>query len=107
VPALQIVLFIFGLGLLFVLFRRAVTDVFEARVSRKEQLRRLDAQAEKEVQEAKSPHPCPLCGSETRFHRYPHIEVWRCSKFPECRGFVKAKSARRPAFAVKFEQSKR
>lgn len=107
VPALQIALFIIGFGLLFVLFRRALTDVLQARVSRREQLRRLDAQAEKEVTEARSPHPCPLCGSETRFHRYPHIEVWRCVKFPECRGFVKSKSAKRMAFAVKFEKSRR
>jgi ribosomal protein L37AE/L43A len=104
--ALQIALLVIGVALLLVLFRRALTDVLQARVSRREQLRRLDAQAEKEVREAKSPHPCPLCGAETRFHRYPHIEVWRCVNFPECRGFVKARSMKRPAFAVKWERER-
>jgi ribosomal protein L37AE/L43A len=97
----QILLLAIGAVVVLVLLRRALTEVLQAGTSRREQLRRLD------VQEAKSPHICPLCGAETKFHRYPHIEVWRCVNFPECRGFVKARSARRMAFAVKFEKSRR
>lgn len=103
----QILLLAIGAVVVLVLLRRALTEVLQAGTSRREQLRRLDAQAEKEVREAKSPHICPLCGAETKFHRYPHIEVWRCVNFPECRGFVKARSARRMAFAAKFEKSRR
>lgn len=106
-PTAQIVLLAIGAVVLLVLLRRAVTEVLHSGASRKEQLRRLDVQAEREVREARSPHECPLCGAETTFHRYPHIDVWRCVNFPACRGFVKSKGARRPAFAVKFEKSRK
>jgi len=105
-PALQIALFAIGAVLVFMLVRRALSDLSQAKSGRSEQLRRLDAEAEREAREAKSPHPCPLCGSETRFHRYPHLEVWRCVRFPECRGFIKARKSRRAAFAARWEHGR-
>lgn len=73
---------------------------------RERDLARLDAEAARDSREAMEDHPCPLCGSPSVFHRYPHIEVWRCSRFPECRGFTRARKQKRPAFALKWESGR-
>lgn len=50
---------------------------------------------------------CPECGHTTVLHKYPHITVWRCSKFPVCRGFIKAKKRNRPKFATDWDRKNR
>ncbi len=50
---------------------------------------------------------CPLCGSHTRLHTYPHIKVWRCNRYPECRGYVKARKAKRMKFAEDWDRKRR
>jgi len=60
--------------------------------TRKEQYRELDEEfkkAEKKITGPNTPR-CPHCGGNTERYEYPHLRVWRCVKFPECRGFVKA-----------------
>ncbi len=60
--------------------------------SRKEQYRHLEEdfrKSEKKITGPSTPR-CPQCGGDTERYEYPHLRVWRCINFPECRGFVKA-----------------
>jgi len=60
--------------------------------SRKDQYRLLEEEqkkADRKITGCNTPR-CPLCGGDTERYQYPHIRVWRCVKFPECRGFVKS-----------------
>jgi hypothetical protein len=50
---------------------------------------------------------CPICGSKTKLHRYPHITVWRCVDYPHCRGFVKAKKPKRMKFARDWDRKRK
>lgn len=60
--------------------------------SRTERYRMLAEEFEKEDRKitGRNTPRCPLCGGDTERHQYPHIRVWRCVRFPECRGFVKS-----------------
>ena len=66
--------------------------------SREEQYRRLEERFRKEDRKitGRNTPRCPLCGGDTERHQYPHIRVWRCSRFPECRGFVKSSKGGAP-----------
>ncbi len=93
-------------ALLVLFLIRRVFSEMGGSAERRKALARLDIEARKDVDEASLEHLCPVCSSPCLFHRYPHVEVWRCSRYPECRGFLKARKARRPGFAVKWEQGK-
>jgi hypothetical protein len=70
---------------------RKVVDEFSG-PSRKEQHQRLQEELRKSDKKitGKNTPRCPLCGGDTERYQYPHIRVWRCVRFPECRGFVKS-----------------
>jgi len=60
--------------------------------SRDEQYRKLEEEtrnSDKKITGRNTPR-CPFCSGDTERYQYPHIRVWRCVRFPECRGFVKA-----------------
>ncbi|MCK5785101.1 MAG: hypothetical protein KAH54_00935 [Candidatus Sabulitectum sp.] len=60
--------------------------------SREDQYQELDEQFKKADRKITGPNTprCPHCGGDTERYEYPHLRVWRCINFPECRGFVKA-----------------
>jgi hypothetical protein len=60
--------------------------------SREERYRQLDEEFKKADRKITGPNTprCPLCGGDTERFQYPHIRVWRCVNYPQCRGFVKA-----------------
>lgn len=101
----QVFLYLGGAALLLFLLRRVFSEMGGAGERRRAH-EKLDAEARKDSREASLEHPCPLCSSPCEFHRYPHIEVWRCSRFPECRGFLKAGKHGRPAFAQKWDHGR-
>jgi hypothetical protein len=60
--------------------------------SREEQYRQLEKEtrnADKQVTGENTPR-CPFCSGDTEMFQYPHLLVWRCVRFPECRGFIKS-----------------
>jgi ribosomal protein L37AE/L43A len=102
---LQLLVVVIGALVLLMLLRRALADI-TGRRSRAEVLAKMEADARRETQADPGGHICPQCGSGTVFHRYPHIDVWRCEHYPACRGFVKAGKSRRPEFAKRWERSR-
>lgn len=103
---LQILLAACAAALALVLLRRAVSEFFR-RPHREEVLRRVREQADREDRMEPEGRECPVCGSPVKFFRYPHISVWRCTRYPVCRGFVKAGKPSRPAFALNWERKGR
>ncbi|NLP05561.1 hypothetical protein GX411_06400 [Candidatus Fermentibacteria bacterium] len=101
--SLQILLAACAAVLALVLLRRALSEI-SRRPGREEVLRRVREQADREDRVQPGGRECPVCGSPTKFFRYPHISVWRCTRYPECRGFVRAEKLSRPAFAVNWER---
>lgn len=100
---LQILLAAAAVALVLVLLRRALSEL-SRRPCRDEVLRRVREQGDREDGIEPGGHECPLCGSPTKLHRYPHISVWRCARYPLCRGFIKARKPSRPAFAANWER---
>jgi ssDNA-binding Zn-finger/Zn-ribbon topoisomerase 1 len=93
---------------LFLYLVKKLFDSFSGE-SREEQYRRLETEIRREDRQSleSGDVACPLCGSPTRLVEYPHIKVHRCVRYPECRGFVRARSARRPKFARDWDRKKR
>jgi hypothetical protein len=93
---------------LFLYLVKKLFDSFTGE-SREESYRRMETRLRREDQGgAKSGDvKCPLCGSPTRLVEYPHIKVHRCVRYPECRGFVKARSASRPKFARDWQRKRK
>ncbi len=60
--------------------------------SRQDDYKRLNEEFQKVDKKVTGPNTprCPLCGGNTERYEYPHLRVWRCVNFPDCRGFVKA-----------------
>lgn len=102
---LQLLLMIAGAFIVLFLLRRLFSEMGGG-AERRRAHEKLDAEALRDVAEASLEHVCPVCSSPCVFHRYPHVEVWRCSRYPECRGFLKARAHRRPAFAAKWERGR-
>lgn len=73
----------------FFLIRKVIAEF--SGPSRKDQYRKLDEEFKKADNKVTGPNTprCPQCGGDTERYEYPHLRVWRCVKFPECRGFVK------------------
>jgi transposase len=76
--------------------------------SRADEYRKLEQEERLESRWSSGDAPgCPECGGPTEFCRYPHLRVWRCVRYPECRGFVKVKKPPRPKFATDWERKRR
>ncbi len=90
-----------ALAAAFIILRKLIAEF--SGPSRREEYRRLEEEfrrADRKITGRNTPR-CPLCGGDTERHQYPHIRVWRCVRFPECRGFVKSKKGGAP-FARKW-----
>ncbi len=82
---------VIGAAVAVVLLLRKVFEDFSG-PSREEKYKQLEAEqkkSDKKITGRNTPR-CPLCGGDTERYQYPHIRVWRCVRFPECRGFVKS-----------------
>ncbi|MBD3370063.1 hypothetical protein GF402_06850 [Candidatus Fermentibacteria bacterium] len=94
--------------LLFLAILKALIRSFTEGSSREEQYRKLQREERGSTRKSGSESPkCPICGEETEPHEYPHIKVYRCIRYPECRGFVKAPRSGRPKFALDWERKRR
>jgi ssDNA-binding Zn-finger/Zn-ribbon topoisomerase 1 len=105
--AARLLLLLVGIGFLYYIIRQLI-DHWLRPPEREREYREIDAEERAIMRETGDEIPeCPLCGSMTRLHRYRHITVWRCVKYPECRGFVKARKPRRPKFAADWERKRK
>lgn len=103
----RLLLLLVGVAFLWFLVRQLLTQWLGG-PDRKREHREIDAEDRAIEREAGDDIPrCPSCGEATRLHSYPHIKVWRCVKYPSCRGFVKAKKPSRPGFAAEWERRNR
>lgn len=103
----RLLLLLVGVAFLWFIIRQMVEHWLRP-PEREKEYREIDAEERAIEREAGDniPH-CPICGSPTRLHRYPHITVWRCMDYPECRGFVRAKKPRRPKFASEWDRKRK
>lgn len=96
----------------FILLKRAVSSWLGGK-TRREMYRELGLDHGREERcgrgdiQREGACACPLCGAPTERVEYPHIDVLRCTRYPECRGFVKAPSKRRPSFASDWDRRRR
>ena len=105
--SLRMFLLFVGFGFLWFIVRQARKHWLGG-PGRKELLEAIGSGERLIEKEAEGDVPlCPLCGSETRIHSYPHIKVWRCVNYPGCRGFVRAKPRARMKFASDWEKKNR
>ncbi|HOP26055.1 MAG TPA: hypothetical protein PLM22_09705 [Candidatus Sabulitectum sp.] len=90
-----------AVAVIFIMLRKVLGEF--SGPSREEEHRRLQEQFEREDRRitGRNTPRCPLCGGDTERYQYPHIRVWRCIRFPECRGFVKS-SKGGPSYARKW-----
>jgi len=96
-----------GIAFLWFIVRKLIKDWLGG-PDRKHLYHEMDAEERMIEREAGEDIPrCPICDSVTRLHSYPHIKVWRCSRYPECRGFVKARKPRRMKFASDWDRNSR
>jgi len=103
---LNLALLLAGIGLVMVILRQVVRGWLGG-PDREDLLRRI-GQDERRIEKeagAEVP-PCPLCGSPTTLHAYRHITLWRCSKYPACRGFARAGKPSRPQFAETWSRKR-
>jgi hypothetical protein len=98
------VILLAGAVLLLMIMRSAIRSLFGG-PSREEMLRNMDRE-ERTIEQATggTVPDCPVCGSPTQLHTYPHITVWRCTKYPLCRGFLKPKKPSRTQFAEDWDR---
>lgn len=102
----RLVLLFIGVVFLWFIVKKMIKDWLGG-PDRKELYRGMDSEERQIEREVGDNIPeCPLCGAATKLHKYPHIRVWRCSNYPQCRGFVKANKPRRMKFASDWEQSR-
>ncbi|MBD3277560.1 MAG: hypothetical protein GF388_04605 [Candidatus Aegiribacteria sp.] len=103
----RMLLLLVGIGFLWFIVRQMVKH-WLSKPDRKTEYRKIDAEERAIEREAGDNIPkCPLCGAPTKLHSYPHITVWRCTEYPECRGFVKARKPRRPKFAAQWDRKRK
>lgn len=105
--AARLFLVLVGAVFLYFVVRQLVNNWLRPS-DRDREYREIDAEERAIEREAGDDIPvCPVCGSATRLHRYPHITVWRCLEYPSCRGFVRARKPRRPRFAEEWDRRRR
>ncbi len=103
----RILLLLIGAGFLYFIIRQLVNSWIRPGID-KERYREKEAEEEVMERRAGGMVPvCPLCGNATKLHRYPHIIVWRCIRYPSCRGFVKAQKPGKPKFAEDWRRKGR
>ncbi|OPL19493.1 MAG: hypothetical protein AVO35_10780 [Candidatus Aegiribacteria sp. MLS_C] len=102
--AARLLLILVGAGFLYFVVRQLVESWLRPS-EREKEYREIDAEERAIEREAGDDIPvCPVCGSPTKLHRYPHITVWRCVEYPSCRGFVRARKPRRLKFAEEWNR---
>ncbi len=102
----RLLLLLVGIGFLWFIVRLMVRNWLRPS-EREKEYREIDAEERAIEREAGDDiPPCPVCGSPTRLHRYPHITVWRCVDYPSCRGFVRARKPRRLKFAEDWDRKR-
>jgi ssDNA-binding Zn-finger/Zn-ribbon topoisomerase 1 len=93
--------------LLLIIVRKLLSSWFGGS-SREEEYRKLESSEKRENRYRSGEAPaCPECGGPTEYYQYPHLRVWRCTGYPDCRGFVKARKPPRPKFATDWERKNR
>jgi len=103
----RLLLLFVGIAFLWFIVRQAIRHWLSG-PDRQSEHREIDAEERAIEREAGDDLPvCPLCGALTVLHRYPHITVWRCIRYPECRGFVKARKPKRLKFAAEWDRKTR
>jgi hypothetical protein len=103
----RLVILLVGIAL-FLRILRPVLRSWLGGPSRQDMLREIDAKERGIELAAGGTAPvCPLCGEPTLLHTYPHITLWRCSEYPRCRGFVKAKKPSQSKFARDWDRKRR
>ncbi|NOQ23498.1 MAG: hypothetical protein GQ565_12745 [Candidatus Aegiribacteria sp.] len=102
--SVRLLLLFVAIAFLWFIIRQVIRQ-WLAGPDRKKEYMKIDAEERAIKREAGDNIPvCPLCGTLTRLHRYPHITVWRCINYPGCRGFVKAMKPRRMKFAADWSR---
>jgi hypothetical protein len=109
VPVSTVRLLILAVSLVFLLvIVRKFLGSWLGGPSKNDEYRKLESEESKESGYRSGEVPeCPECGGITEFYHYPHLRVWRCIRYPDCRGFVKVKKPPRPKFAADWERKKR
>ncbi len=104
---LRLLILLVGIAFLWFIVKQMINHWLRP-PEREREYREIDAEERAIEREAGSNIPeCPICGSPTRLHRYPHITVWRCQKYPECRGFEKARKPKRLKFASDWDRKRK
>jgi hypothetical protein len=103
----RLLLLFVGITFLWFIIRQAIRYWLTG-PDRKKAYREIDAEEKAIEREAGDNIPvCPICGAATKLQKYPHITVWRCIDYPDCRGFVKAKKPGRLKFAADWDRKTR
>ncbi len=102
----RLFLLLIGVGFLWFIVRQVIRHWLGG-PDRKELLDAIDREDKLIEREVGGEVPaCPLCGAVTKLYSYPHIKVWRCTNYPVCRGFTKAKKPTRMKFATEWDRRK-
>ncbi|MCK4504000.1 MAG: hypothetical protein KAW14_00165 [Candidatus Aegiribacteria sp.] len=102
----RLLLLFIGIAFLWFIIRQVMKHWLGG-PDREELYREIDSAERMIEREAGTNIPrCPLCDSPTKLYKYPHIRVWRCCNYPECRGFVKAKKPARMKFASDWDRKR-
>lgn len=83
---------------IYILYRAAL-ELFGG-PGRREAYRQMERELDRKKITGRNTPRCPLCGDGTEKTDYRFIKVWRCVRYPECRGFVRTKRGR-PRFRRK------
>ena len=103
----RLLILVVSLVFLFVIVRKFLGSWLGG-PTREEEYRKLESKERKESGYRSGEAPeCPECGGTTEFYRYPHLRVWRCTRYPDCRGFRQVSKPPRPKFATDWERKKR
>ena len=102
----RLLILIVSIAFLLVIIRKFLGSWFGG-PSREDEYQKLETTEKRENRYRAGEAPeCPECGEATEYHQYPHLRVWRCVRYPDCRGFVKAKKPPRPKFVTDWERKK-
>jgi len=104
----RLLILLVSIVFLLVIVRRFIGAWFGG-ANREEEYRKLESGHQHESSHTVSGESpsCPECGSPTELHEYPHLKVWRCTSYPDCRGFAKTRKPSRPKFATDWERKKK
>jgi hypothetical protein len=104
---LRLVILLVGIGLFWRILRPVLRSWLGG-PSREDMLKEIDSRERGiELAAGGTAPACPVCGAPTLLHTYSHITLWRCSEYPRCRGFVKAKKASQTEFAKDWDRKRK